>query len=247
MSWSINDFSPVQSVIVWFDGVNRVWKWTQAELLKNFLESKWIKSAILRWDGSREWLWRDIIADPTSLWRQKMRPILKNLSGSTYDEKARDEAARRLNRELSYFIYKYSNTSFVPILDRTIFSRRVTKSQHTQNSSFESLLSFYNGKHQGNPSNKKDTILPDVLFLLRGETSYLLDRLEKSFDGDVSQYQFRRHIILKYNDFFNRKIDELPVELRNKTIVIDASLSIDHIKSIVQNNVMNLLCQKWIK
>lgn len=215
--------------IIWLDWVNRVGKWTQADLLKEYFKKQCCEVFILKGDGSRSWDWSDIIENSYSDWWQSIQSKLKNRDNSwKYNQELWNVASKKLNEELEYVYETYlpqiiKNTwkSGLILLDRTIFSRYVRNKQYDENYDFNDL----------------DGIIPDLLFLFNADKEVLLKRLDQSKDDNEQQYLFRKNIITQHCDLFNKTIDEIPEILKDKSIIIDATKTKEEIFNIITNSI----------
>jgi len=220
-----------------FEGINRCGKGTQIGLLSEFLRKKEIPFLTIRGDGSRSANGEP--GNPCSdYWDEINKEIHENLEAEIWHL-----AADRLARELVYWRFRFlpkqmklvnAKVGYL-ILDRSILSRAMVCLEKTKKHlSFQDLYPR-SLNCSGVLSFNIADISPDKIFLFSTTKEVLISRLDV---GDPN-YIFRRTLIEKKWDWYDRYLQYCPTNIVNKTIKIDAAKSSDEIHEIVLKNAFN--------
>lgn len=226
-----------KTVVFWFDGPNRSWKWTQIALIKQAFESHWIPALVVRWDWTRTakgtHLW-----DPVSKWWEENNPKLKWEESSP---ELWEEAAHRLAREVVIFkertlpllINKYNSELWVLLLDRSLISRTMIPIQYEL-----THLLYWN--HEWEKVNIHE-VKPEILFCLDVKRENLLDRLDES----DPKFSFRKELIELNSDKYIHHIELLPESIQNIIKVIDGNRSILDVNKDISTYIYRHLKTKY--
>ena len=218
-----------------FDGPSRSGKGTQIKFFSEFLKKKGIPFLVVRGDSSRTA--NGDIGNPRSKWWDE---INKNIHKSLERERWH-MAADRLVRELIYWRFRFlpkqmklaeSDIGYL-LLDRSILSRAmVCIEKEKKNLSFQdlypcSLNSF--GKLKFDVAG----ICPDIIFLFSTTKDVLISRLNEN----DPKYEFRRLLIERKWDWYDRFLQYCPQNIVKNTLRIDASKDPNEIQKIIVDSL----------
>lgn len=213
--------------VVAFDGLHRVGKGTQAEMLLDRFTSLGEKGVIVRGDGTREGLGLHA-GDPYSEEWQSRGARLKSPEGNTIE--GWNAAAYILARELAHHIEANPDNNNVIVVDRTLLSRAaflLHRGAHLKGERF-TLNQLYPDVEALSSAEKVNlpSVVPDVIFDLSvDDPKKLLDRL----DPDDPKYLFRSRNIRGGFDSSRVASSHLPEDIEERVVTIDALESPDRV------------------
>jgi thymidylate kinase len=223
-------------ISIGFDGPNRAGKGTQIELLSRALDQKGIPYVCVRGDGSRP-AEGSHLGDPVSEWWTEMNKKLK-------EEGKREnwnESSRRLARELVVFrdrvlprMFADSQVAFL-IVDRSLISRTMVPRQLGETDISSKLYQAFTG--QKGRKISPELVCPDVIFNLVASENVLFSRIDPS----DSKGTFRRKIISETSEMYKNAIADLPLELRERVVEINAHQDPQEIHKLIKDYVESRL------
>ncbi len=204
--------------VIAFEGVNRVGKGTQIELLVKELKLLDINSITLRGDGTRN---GDGLhdGDPYNDWWIKNANKIRLSDGT---EKW-DIAAEKLMMEFIDWRQKaFRLNKEIILLDRSLISRAAFVIDRGDESvDFLDINILYPNNNNNNITIEK--ILPDLIIELLAPQDVLYSRLDKK----DPKYEFRKSIIKKgYQSFIDAE-SKLPEKIKKRIVKVDSSKAID--------------------
>lgn len=217
--------------VIGFDGLNNSGKGTQISLLRNKLAMCSIPSVVMRGDGRRRGEGLEV-KDPYSTWWQEYYKDIRALGIIDEDLEMSTYASVRLNRELNVMVkrtfptfLKYNSCNIgVVILDRTIISRIFTLKQFKLEAGYGDVETFPLGR--GNKMG--NTIVPDLIVLLHTDKDILMARSQLR-DDPVEKIEFNNRMISNNYAKFEDTIGDLPQEIEDVTVRINANKKPDEI------------------
>lgn len=187
MSINNNEYSINRPTIIEFNGMHRCGKWTQIQLLQNFLDTIWVSNIALRWEYYRKWRW-DTIGDPYSeRWQKNW-----NNKDLIY------EKSNILKKELRNIILEKNSATNkkIILLDRWWMWRCMYDFTQNKHTSMQEAL-YIN-------SNESPTHLPqsDIYIVLQPTKDELLKRtLYENVDIEYKQDTISNHYEKLYEGF----------------------------------------------
>ncbi len=227
-----NDLSTIA-----FEGINRVGKGTQIDLLKKVFKELDVDFVELRGDGTREGTGSHD-GDPFDIWWQENAKKIRK-QGTTEEW---HEAAYKLVTEMKEWRMKARVLNKqVALLDRSLLSRASFVIDRDNPANDILLISDLYPIQRGEKIILDD-ILPDVIFELTAEKEVILGRL----DPADPKLEFRRKLIEDSYDIFYNARKRLPLEITERIVSIDASQAPDIIfDSILET--LNSKIESWKK
>lgn len=231
-------------LVVGFDGLHRAGKGTQAAMLRDAISEGGGSSVILRGDGTREGLGLHE-GDPYSEEWQSRGKMVKSSSGNTVENW--NAASLLLVKELVAKRRELPQAHDALLVDRTILSRaafllhrgvilegeRATLDELYPNSS-EAVI---------NGSNIRGGV-PDIIFELAVPTpNALLERLET----DDPKYTFRARNIRGGFHAAARAKDQLPQDVQDRIITIDATSGVDEVHNLVRQHLASTALARFLR
>lgn len=207
-----------------FEGMHRVGKGTQIELLKKKLESLGIPTLSIRGEGFRSGK-GEADHDPSSDYWQVMSEELRNGGGFEKWEEASHRLARELivwrDRILKQKIENEDAPYGVLLVDRSLISKTILHKLQQTASSSEPLpdSELYPEKYGKRKKITPEMVLPDLIIEFVAPQDVLLSRLDKS---DVD-YEFRKNNIINNYELYTSAKESLPTKIRERIITLDAS------------------------
>ena len=219
-----------------FDGMHRVGKGTQIELLESELKETGIPYISIRGEGYRNGL-NDSPGDPKTDFWIKMSEQLKKGS----DLHLWDEASYRLARELIVWrdriLSKEVDKALAPfgvlLVDRSFISKSVLKNLQLKPPPEKIFSSdeLYPELVQDHKKITVDMVLPDIIFELVAPREILLSRL----DVNDSHYEFRKNGIENNYDVYMEAKDHLPQIIKDIIVTVDSSMEPEDVhKKIIE-------------
>lgn len=204
-------------IAVGFEGPNRVGKGTQIKLLTSHLVNFGAVTLSIKGDGSRPASGKK--GDPRSQW---WSDINKTIHHSASPE-LWDKAACRLSREFLIWRNRWlpktmelegAKVGYL-LIDRTILSRCAFSLENAK----DEIDNLYAADHR---LVKRGigylTLCPDVIIRLTAPKKHLLKRLDKS----DPKYSFRRALIERPVDWYERAHKTFPTNIRERIITIES-------------------------
>lgn len=205
-------------ITIGLDGPNRVGKGTQIQLLATHLKNLGGVVISIKGDGSRPGIGEE--GDPHSNWWEKTNRIIHQ-SAST---ELWDMAACRLSRELLIWknrwlpkkMNQYGSNKGYLLIDRTILSRyafALEKGRSELNNLYSSDLRL---ARRGIGYLE---LCPDFIIRLCAPRDCLLNRLDES----DPKYTFRRSLIERPVDWYEKASKTLPINIQKRIITIEST------------------------
>lgn len=213
-------------ITIAFEGMHRVGKGTQIDLLAEYLNQFCVPHIKIKGDGSRSGIGTDS-GDPYSGWWIKQNHKLRKTSGTENFEEW-DKAAHRLVREFSIWKKRIlpklargtSSEMGLLLIDRSIISRTSFvkyKFRFAINHHISGSKDLY-----PNISNELiDIALPDMIVELIAPKEILISRL----DSDDPKYNFRFRMIEEMFDNYTSAKNHLPDEILRRVVSVDSTNS----------------------
>lgn len=228
--------------VVCADGLHNNGKTTQLALLSERLEQQGIPTLIRRGDGMRKGEGREV-TDPESKWWQEniARMRATGFEGPA-SMKASEESANRLNRELyvcKHYILpqrmqREGRNTGVILLDRGSISRLFVARRENPNAQLEDVRYFTSN------NGRQEIVMPDLIFLMHAP----LDVLQSRNDGRdklSGKQAFNDTVLTKFYGDFDSLITNLPIELQQRTVVIDSRNPLQEIHEIMYERTIGLI------
>lgn len=220
-----------------FEGINRVGKGTQIELLKKVLNELGVNFIELRGDGTREGSGSHE-GDPIDIWWQENSKKLRK--GAKSEEW--HIAAYKLVTEMKDWRSKAKELNKqVALIDRSILSRASFVIDRDKPANDILLISDLYPIQEGE-TLILDEILPDIIFELTAPKDTVLARL----DPKDPKLEFRKRVIEESYDIFYNSKKRLSPEVQDRIVSIDASQPSD----VVFDNILETLntrVESWKK
>jgi len=224
----------MKTLVIGFEGINRVGKGTQIEQLRINLDKLGIENLVVRGEGSRSGLGLEE-GDPYSPWWQEFNRLVRASDDHLAPYELWEQGAHMIANELVYWknfvlprlAMRSCNETGVLLVDRTFLSRISPVMYEGRYNGIDSLYAESNIFWQ--------ELLPDLVFLLQAPKEILLSRL----DIRDPKYNFRKHIIEEKYDLFYEVCNDLPKIVESRLIHIDSNASINHLSEIIISTVAN--------
>ncbi len=208
-----------------FEGLNRVGKSTQIELIKNKLDELGIPCVSIRGEGYRDGK-GDVEGNPESDYWTKMSEMLRN---NIDDYEMWNEASYRLAREMLVWRDRILKNKIketlepfgVLLVDRSLISNSILKTLQKNPKPGEkfSAEELYPENIQDRKQITTDMVLPDLILELIAPKDVLLARLKE----DNPDYEFKKNNIEnKYKLYREAKL-HLPDEIQDLIETVDSS------------------------
>jgi len=233
-------------VTVGFEGPNRVGKSTQCEMLQGYLESKGIPAVIVRGDGSRSGLGKEL-GDPES---ESWQTIDSSLRNEETDLEEWNRSSYRIARELLIwrdrvlpnFVKELDAQTGVLLIDRSVLARTlVPREMGTPNRLYDEEMRPINettGMKKGRTINTED-VMPDIIVQFYAPKQTLLERLGNEQD---EKSQLRRRLLEERYDWYLDAHNYLPPELTDRIVRIEATQD----PSQIHENVLKVLAERGL-
>lgn len=221
-----------------FEGGHRSGKGSQIEILKKKLEEMGIPCIAIRGAGSRPNT-GEAVVDEYSKWWEKVLPLLKAPTASNEDWY---EGSRRLAREVIVFrdrvlprlASRRKSSQAVLLIDRSVLSH-MAMIENDPEQQFTPHQIYGSKDKKGRKLPSTNEIFPDLMFYLQADSNTLIERL----DRNDPKYDFRKRNIEAHLPKFDTAIKDLPPELQERIIRVNANETTEEIANVIEQIVLN--------